>query len=379
MLIIQINKLIFNLFHPLFNSFQDQMMPRWRQPEELPEVGHIIFQYHHNNMWLNITIVSSKLDVSLRFLHQDTLLLALLLFSIIHCWILILFTSFYRISRAGFFIMRLVLLLSGVYIFYLVHQFLFVFILLDCAFFACSILRAGFVFLWWDLAECLWNLIVLRQLLLWLWYGSTTHGFENTWFLLFCAWWRSKRKRKRAQLPLAYLSIIFCSRLRKQILSLCSLLCVIRVLFQHVWFTFFKQVSTTFADAQLLLFQNSLGHICVKRSFVPEIFTHIRTALVPIWNSWFTGDTLVSVGVHNEIILTLKARVLITWWVVLCRLELSQGQRVILTIGKLIIGPLVGAFSLRMTIATKTLERAMIICTRSILSHLVWDCRIRSS
>jgi len=82
-LIVQVDKLIFNLFHSFFNSFKDQMMPWRRQSKKFSEISHIIFQNHHDNIWVQITIITTKFKESLWFLNQNALLLKLSLFTYI--------------------------------------------------------------------------------------------------------------------------------------------------------------------------------------------------------------------------------------------------------------------------------------------------------
>ena len=75
MLEVLIDEVDFNWVHPLVDSFQDQMVPVWTEPQKLPKISHIIFQYCHYNSGLQHTVVTTKLYCSFWFLDQNRLLL----------------------------------------------------------------------------------------------------------------------------------------------------------------------------------------------------------------------------------------------------------------------------------------------------------------
>ena len=51
------------------------MMPRRRQPQKLPKIGHIVLQNHHNNIRINVAIIATKFQEPLWLLDQYALLL----------------------------------------------------------------------------------------------------------------------------------------------------------------------------------------------------------------------------------------------------------------------------------------------------------------
>ena len=95
-----------------------------------------------------------------------------------------------------------------------------------------------------------------------------------------------------------------------------------------------KEVCAGFAYAELLLFKNPLRHICMETSLILEVLFHLKAALVSIWLNRLASYTLISISIHHYIVLTVQT--ILCMWILLCRLKLSQCQRIVLTIRQIV-------------------------------------------
>ena len=79
MFVVLVDEVYLNGFHPFLDALQHQMVPIRRQPQEFPEVRHIVFENRHDNPGVEHAVVTAEFDVANRLLDKNGLLADVLL------------------------------------------------------------------------------------------------------------------------------------------------------------------------------------------------------------------------------------------------------------------------------------------------------------